>query len=73
MPTYVIRTGALHCAIETPFDADGVALALLVVQQNLRSEHFGAVLSVTGGQYVRGNELWCYTKNLLAKLGHAAA
>lgn len=73
MNRYTIRTGAMVAHIETPYEADAEALALLALQSQVGSgRDLGVLVAVSGGQFGPedgDDETYCSTQALLEKLG----
>lgn len=68
MPTYRIQSGDMDIKIKTPHEADCTALALLAVDQALPLKP-GALIEVSGGQYVGAGAVFLLFDAIARKLG----
>ena len=68
MPTYKVKSGDLNIEIETGYDAEPMAIAILAVDR-AKPKNLGQIIEVNGGEYVGGNTTYCSTIKLLEKIG----
>lgn len=68
MPKYRIRSGDMDHKIETPFNADAQALALIAIS-NVLPANPGTLVEVTGGQFKGDDKTYLLFSDLAQKLG----